>query len=91
MLGSNGNATIADLNSVGLKVQHQNGCEGVLGTWPPLLSHLAMSYQGFQEYIYAKYALLHVLYENMQVCNMWAKVTISVSVPQVPNLSILVT
>ena len=26
----------------------------------------------------------------MQVCNMWAKVTISVSVPQVPNLSILV-
>ena len=32
-----------------------------------------------------------VLYENMQVCNMWAKVTISVSVPQVPNLSILVT
>ena len=24
-----------------------------------------------------------VLYENMQVCNMWAKVTISVSVPQV--------
>ena len=50
--------SIADLNSVGLKVQHQNGCEDVLGTWPPLLSHFAMSCQGFQEYIYARYALL---------------------------------
>ena len=60
---------LLDLNSVGLKVQHQNGCEGVLGTWPPLLSHLAKSNQGFQVYIYARYALL--LYENMQVCNMW--------------------
>ena len=46
------------LNSVGLKVQHQNGCEGVLGTWPPLLSRLAKSDQGFQVYIYARYALL---------------------------------
>ena len=46
------------LNSVRLKVQHQNGCEGVLGTWPPLLSHLAKSDQGFQVYIYARYALL---------------------------------
>ena len=46
------------LNSVGLKVQHQNGCEDVLGTWPPLLSHLAKSCQGFQEYIYARNALL---------------------------------
>ena len=45
------------LNFVGLKV-HQNGCEGVLGTWPPLLSRLAKSYQGFQVYIYATYALL---------------------------------
>ena len=46
------------LNSVRLKVQHQNGCEGVLGTWPPLLSRLAKSDQGFQVYIYARYALL---------------------------------
>ena len=55
---SNCDATIADLNSVGLKVQHQNGCKDVLGTRPPLLSHLAKSCQGFQEYIYSKYALL---------------------------------
>ena len=36
----------------------QNGCEGVLGTCPPLLSRLAKSDQGFQVYIYARCALL---------------------------------
>ena len=53
VLGTNGDATIADLNSVGLKVQHKNGYKDVLGTWPPLLSRLAKSCQGFQEYMYA--------------------------------------
>ena len=46
------------LNSVRLKVQHQNDCEGVLGTWRPLLSRLAKSDQGIEVYIYARYAVV---------------------------------
>ena len=33
---------ILGLTAVGLKVQYQNGCKDVLGTWPSLLSHLAV-------------------------------------------------
>ena len=72
------------LNSVEFKVQHQNGRESVLSTWPPL--QVLSRFSG----VYLCQVCSSVLYENMQVCSMWAKVTISVAEPQAPNLSILV-